>query len=340
MIQHTKKMKNLIYVLLLFLNLSCKSNTEKSEKNNSVSKVIDTDTVEKDESPKSVLINGESYKFYRSYYLQADANDIPEISQDKVVEKFRDMKVELSKDIISIDGIESNYTIEKMDSRNFFMTKYQYNYYVKAFKNGFDIDIINNVNYLQLDLSNNSKSPFKDYFLDAGTTIFINDCLFLNFKRYIICFKKEDKKKVSDKKSCGLPFDFEKVKICSQNCNQIYPQYTSMELPNIAKITVELTQYEPDIIYLLNNGNLKFQTFIVQYSGDAISQTLINIKDGKLISSQNIGYEMDGEDESYQSFIIDTKLNIDIIDINYKTKLRKVLNSFKINSDGKIIKIK
>ncbi len=141
-------------------------------------------------------------------------------------------------------------------------------------------------------------------------------------------------------KIINLPFDFENLKNCSQNCSQIYPQYTSEELPNIAKIAFEITQYEPEIIYLLNNGNLKFQTYIVQYSGDAISQTLINIKNDKAVSSEDIGYELGAEDESYLSFIINEKLNIDIIDINYKTKLKKVLNTFKINSEGKIIKIK
>jgi len=143
--------------------------------------------------------------------------------------------------------------------------------------------------------------------------------------------------KVTDEKSIDLPLDFENLKNCSQNCIQIYPKYTSTELPRVAKIAFEITQYEPEIIYSINNGNLNFQTYIVQYSGDAISQTLINIKNGKLISSKEIGYDLGGEDESYQSFIINDKLIIEIIDINYKTKLRKVINTFKINFDGKII---
>jgi hypothetical protein len=146
--------------------------------------------------------------------------------------------------------------------------------------------------------------------------------------------------KRADDKSVNLPLDFENLKNCSQNCSQIYPKYISSELPNVAKIALEITQYEPEIIYLLNNGDLNFQSYVVQYSGDAISQTLINIKNNKLISSQEIGYELGAEDESYQSFVISQKLDIDIIDINYKTKLRKVLNTFKINSEGKIIKIK
>jgi len=146
--------------------------------------------------------------------------------------------------------------------------------------------------------------------------------------------------KVIDDKIVNLPLDFENLKKCSQNCSQIYLKYTSTEMPNVAKIALEITQYEPEIIYLLNNGNLNFQTYIVQYSGDAISQTLLNIKNNKLVSSQEIGYELGAEDDSYQSFVINEKLDIDIIDIDYKTKLKKVLSTFKINSEGKIIKVK
>lgn len=152
--------------------------------------------------------------------------------------------------------------------------------------------------------------------------------------------KPKELLKVSDNKIVKLPLDFEKLKNCSQNCNQIYPKYTSADLPNVSKIAMEITQYEPEVIYMLDNGTLDFQTYIVQYSGDAISQTLINVKNEKLISSEDIGYELGGEDESFQSFVINEKLEINIIDINYKTKLRKVLNTFKINSEGKIIKIK
>lgn len=152
--------------------------------------------------------------------------------------------------------------------------------------------------------------------------------------------KPKDLLKVSDNKVVKLPLDFEKLKNCNQNCNQKYPKYNSADLPNVAKIAMEITQYEPEVIYMLDNGSLDFQTYIVQYSGDAISQTLINVKSEKLISSEDIGYELGGEDESFQSFEINEKLEINIIDINYKTKLRKVLNTFKINSEGKIIKIK
>lgn len=126
----------------------------------------------------------------------------------------------------------------------------------------------------------------------------------------------------------------------NQNCNQTYPKYNSADLPNVAKIAMEITQYEPEVIYMLDNGSLDFQTYIVQYSGDAISQTLINVKNDKLISKEDIGYELGGEDESFQSFVINEKLEINIIDINYKTKFKKTLKIFKINSEGKIIKIR
>lgn len=152
--------------------------------------------------------------------------------------------------------------------------------------------------------------------------------------------KPKELLKVSDGKTIKLPLDFEKLKNCNQNCNQTYPKYNSADLPNVAEIAMEITQYEPEVIYMLDNGSLDFQTYIVQYSGDAISQTLMNVKNDKLISKEDIGYELGGEDESFKSFVINEKLEINIIDIKYKTKLKKVLNTFKINSEGEIIKVK
>jgi hypothetical protein len=48
--------------------------------------------------------------------------------------------------------------------------------------------------------------------------------------------------KVIDDKIVNLPLDFENLKKCSQNCSQIYLKYTSTEMPNVAKIALEITQ--------------------------------------------------------------------------------------------------
>lgn len=311
--------KNVLIGLIFIISLSCKNNKDEIvNKKNVISEYNDSLVVEAKDQKKDDLksILGK-WTWQSEDKSQQFTIDFIKFSNDSVYAKYcavynngDKLDCDFDETINNIKGIVENGKVFKVKFNSFFNAK-----------NGLaEITIIDN-SELKWKIT---KDPKGEFYAPS-------EC--------ILKPKKNLEVKNNDK-IINLPFDFENLKNCSQNCSQIYPRYTSKELPNIAKIAFEITQYEPEIIYLLNNGNLKFQTYIVQYSGDAISQTLINIKNDKAISSQNIGYELGAEDESYQSFIINEKLNIDIIDINYKTKLKKVLNTFKINSEGKIIKIK
>lgn len=145
--------------------------------------------------------------------------------------------------------------------------------------------------------------------------------------------------KTDETNQISLPFDLEDLKKC-EDCGKNYPHYKSNELQNIAKIAIEVTQYNPDKIYSIKNGNQEFQTYVIQYSGDAISQTLINVKNNQLIASQSIGYELGGEEESYQTFLINKDLSINIYDVNYNSKSKKILTIFQIKKDGSVVKVK
>jgi hypothetical protein len=311
--------KNVLIGLIFIISLSCKNNKDEIvNKKNVISEYNDSLVVEAKDQKKDDLksILGK-WTWQSEDKSQQFTIDFIKFSNDSVYAKYcavynngDKLDCDFDETINNIKGIVENGKVFKVKFNSFFNAK-----------NGLaEITIIDN-SELKWKIT---KDPKGEFYAPS-------EC--------ILKPKKNLEAKNNDK-IINLPFDFENLKNCSQNCYQIYPRYTSKELPNIAKIAFDITQYEPEIIYLLNNGNLKFQTYIVQYSGDAISQTLINIKNDKAISSENIGYELGAEDESYQSFIINEKLNIDIIDINYKTKLKKVLNTFKINSEGKIIKIK
>jgi hypothetical protein len=311
--------KNVLIGLIFIISLSCKNNKDEIvNKKNVISEYNDSLVVEAKDQKKDDLksILGK-WTWQSDDKSQQFTIDFIKLSNDSVYAKYcavynngDKLDCDFDETINNIKGIVKNRKVFKVKFNRFFNAK-----------NGL----------AEITIIDNSELKWKIIKDPKGEFYAPSEC--------ILKPKKNLEVKNNDK-IINLPFDFENLKNCSQNCSQIYPRYTSKELPNIAKIAFEITQYEPEIIYLLNNGNLKFQTYIVQYSGDAISQTLINIKNDKAISSENIGYELGAEDESYQSFIINEKLNIDIIDINYKTKLKKVLNTFKINSEGKIIKIK
>lgn len=141
----------------------------------------------------------------------------------------------------------------------------------------------------------------------------------------------------------NLPFDFEeKNKLANQDeikFRELYPTLKDDKFENIKKIIFSNNEDNPDDIFQINNGGLNFETYVYCTYGDSDSQTLINVKNGKIISEVSIGYAMP-ENETYQSFIINRDLSIVVNDINYNTRVKKVLEKYQIKNDGSIIKIK
>ncbi|WP_426484812.1 hypothetical protein [Flavobacterium sp. 2] len=344
MILNTKSLKVLIYILILFVNISCKTNDEKIDKNITISEDVNKVADNNNLKSEDTSFKGESYVFYKAYYFQANANDIPEFSENQIISKFKKINIKLSKDTISIDNVKSYYSIEKKNSRKFFTKEYLYAYYVDAFKNGFNIDVKDTVSYINLDIENNDKSPFVDYFLEAGDAVFMNSCLFLNFGRYIICFKSDQNKVELDNNYCGLPFDLEqKDKLANSNkekFSKVYPKLKDDKFLEIKKIISESSEGDnADEIFQINNGGLAFDSFLYCIYGDSDSQTLINIKNDKIIAKEAIGYAMP-ENETYQSFVINKDLTIDVYDINYNSLSKKFLERHQIKQDGSIVKIR
>lgn len=344
MILNTRSLKKIIYILILLINISCKTNDEKADKNISTSE--DVNNVAESNSLKSenTSFKGESYTFYKAYYFQANANDTPEIQEDEIVKRFKKLDIKLSKDTISINNVKSYYNIEKKNSRKFFGKEYLYAYYLDAFKKGFNVDIKDTVSYVNLDIENNDKSPFVDYFFEAGDAVFMNNCLFLNFGRYIICFKNDQAKAESDNKYCELPFDLEqKDKLANSNkdsYSKAYPKLIDSKLLEIKKIISEVSDGDnADEIFQINNGGLPFDSFVYCTYGDSDSQTLINVKNNKIIGKEAIGYAMP-DNETYQSFVINKDLTIDVYDVNYNSRSKKILERHQIKQDGSIVKIK
>lgn len=148
---------------------------------------------------------------------------------------------------------------------------------------------------------------------------------------------KKNKIPNTNKKN-SLPFDFEEYK--NSNDQSIYKAYNSNELPKINElINSELNEY-PISIYIIDNENLSFQTYIIETNGDSVSQILINIKDGKILASKSIGYELGGEEvNSYNTFIINKDLSIITYEVNNHTKLKKTIAKLQIKQDGSIVGI-
>ncbi len=141
-----------------------------------------------------------------------------------------------------------------------------------------------------------------------------------------------------------LPFDLEqKDKLANSNkdnYSKVYPKLKDSKLLEIKKIISESSDGDnADEIFQINNGGLAFDSFVYCTYGDSDSQTLINVKDNKIIAKEAVGYAMP-DNETYQSFVINKDLTIDVYDVNYNSRSKKILERHQIKQDGSIVKIK
>ncbi|WP_421497718.1 hypothetical protein V8245_12895 [Flavobacterium columnare] len=148
---------------------------------------------------------------------------------------------------------------------------------------------------------------------------------------------------ISASEMVNLPFNFEEMtKLCGNNekkCKEKYPFLEGNELENVKKLISGNSEDSPDKIFKINNGNLDFKNYIYCTYGDSDSQTLISVRNDKIISSASIGYAMP-ENESYQSFVFEKDLSIVVYDIKYNTLTKKILEKYQVKKDGTILKTK
>ncbi|WP_309609198.1 hypothetical protein [Flavobacterium sp.] len=147
--------------------------------------------------------------------------------------------------------------------------------------------------------------------------------------------KKEasEVKEVATNKRNSLPFDFDKYNNVKDKSG--YEVYSSDELSEIAKIINDQVNEFPARIFLIDNGNLPFETYVIETDGDSITQILVNIKDSKVLSNEIIGYESDNNN----TFIINRDLSVNMYKIDINNNSKSVTKTLQIKKDGNIVKI-
>jgi hypothetical protein len=346
MIQNIKKIKFFIISLIVFfISSSCKE--EGNEANAQL--VVEDGSVLEVVSDGVLDSNYQGYEFYTTYFQSGGETDLPEVSEEEIVEKFRKVKLLMSKDTIAINDVKSYYNIEQLDSKKFFGKEYLYKYNISLYKNFFNVDLKNKVTFLSLDINNNDISPFVDYFLEAGDAVYENDCLFLNYKRYVICFRKVDKTKVYDKKLSQLPFDFERVyRLCQRDnrsmyenlCNNEYPINTFKSNSDLfEKIKIKLGKKIPLYYYDLNINSEKNKVIVVVTEAEEESygdQFVLSLKGNEII--QVLSNDSDDFFHS-RNFNVNKDLTINFFENNGLHPKDKIVYNYKINPDGTFKKI-
>lgn len=353
MIRHINKIKLVTFIFFSLINISCKNNLGENGKTEKINFPTENVNLKMSEIPiikDETNSDKDNYVFYNAYFQSGGETDLPEISEEEVIRKFKIMKILLSKNTIFLNSSESSFTIDNKDSKKFFGKKYIYDYNVNLYKNIFSIDLSKIVSYLNLDVENNDVSPFKDYFLEAGDAIYMNNCIFLNYKRYVICFKKDDKNKIWDKKYCELPFDYERLyRSCqrdsregySQLCNNEYPIFYFKNDNSLKSLINEKIKNKKLLFYYnlkTNLNNIRTIVAVCEHEEESFGdQYIINLKNNNTVSILN-----DEKNDFFHSmnFVIDKNLDIIFYENNGIHPKEKIVNTYKINSEGDFIKIK
>jgi hypothetical protein len=346
--------KNNLYssflLVILSILFSCK---EKSDVNSS-HKPFDTINVNSKElkisNKRSAKKN--EWNFYSAYYQRANENDKPEIYEEEVINKFKDITVVLTVDSIWIENNVASYKTETMDSKQYYVRSYEYENYVEAFKNGYGIDIKNKVSCLRINYDKYIQAPFFDYFKEGGSTVFMDSCLFLNYKGYLVCYKKNNPNKIYDKKYCDLPFDLEKEnRLCQIDlrnryatlCANEYPIFYFKDNKQLEEIVVnETKQPNPSYYFNVKNNLDNINTIVAVYPAEVSDESygdekyIMNIKDNNVISS----IKDEANLINYKYFIIKKDLSIVFYDTNGLHPKEKIFKIFQMNIDGTFTLIK
>lgn len=171
-------------ILFLITITSCKK-----EVNNIINKNKETnDTLLTNKEEKKVEIEIKDNKTtFKLIDVKQISNNKP---IDSIISRLKSIKIEIKDNIITLNNYKAKFTTDKSDSKKFFSQNYIYKFYTDYLYKNYNIDIKNQVNYVEIGYEDSQKYPFKDFFLEGGVTVFEKDYLILQYSDYLIVFKK------------------------------------------------------------------------------------------------------------------------------------------------------
>ena len=299
-------MRSIKYLLILLLLTNCKNNNEKKFDSETI-KIVENTTIESDE------ITQTSIDGVWEWVYNPNNEDLPDMVFTLNVEKVKNNefvaqycavaqkgnRIDCSTDVeYNVRGVIVNNKVEA-SFYSFFDSKK-----VKG-----KVELLIENNNLKWNII---KEPNSEYYVPK-------EC---------ILFKKTGKKTQNSKElnqSNSLPFNF------ADRNNENYKVYTDKDLPEINEIINTQINEFPMSIFIIDNGNMPFQTYIIETDGDSVTQILVNIENNKVISHEIIGYESDYE----YTFIMNKSLTVDMYKVN-KDESRLLIKKIQINKDGTI----
>ncbi len=321
--------------ILAFLIFGCKS----SDDQNSNTEQTQGHTAGK-------ISKKEEFTFRSSYFQQTGDTDIPEVSEQTVREKFKDLSIRLSTDSIYINDLGLAIEREKIKTNSFFGRKYERDYYKSAFQLAYDEELGSEMEVIFVDFQGDQSSEFWSCFFEGGYAIVMDGNLYLNYKRYLVQYSSEPLKKASQ---CELPFDMWKAwKFCEYTdrtvncdvCDSEFPLY-SLKKDEKLKSSIEQSMDGRTIknVYEMNTKKSNLHLFVV--SAEPIEEStgdyFIIIQNNKNeFTSLN-----DENDEFLHSyfFTISSSLKVTFYENTGYIPKQKVNSEFQIQANGTYSKL-
>lgn len=358
-----KIIRTLTLIFLLFLNTSCKSEGE-NNKNEVLTKTTEkiqpkdsSDNTELEESDEG--IDGDIYEFYNCYYFRQNDNDIPNINESQVYEHYKNSKIKIGKEKISINNKTYKYTVETTEALKLFRHKYEAEAFIKSFKYAFDTDLTKkSVEYYWIDPGESLGIELQDIVYEGYKIIKYKDLIFLKkYEGYMICYKKRDKSISKNLETCKLPFYTGRAKqYCNENRDDMYKflceEYPIHIIEKDKKLKTELEKYIPNknlqYYYKLETGINDIKTLVVvtehqeESTGDLFLITLKNDKVVSLLEDTSKIFLDSDSNNFFHSFNFEVlpDLSIIIYEDNQMKPKNKIISRYKINTNGTFSKVK
>lgn len=303
----------IFYLVNLFLLISCKEKESKnnySSKSNSneITSIINDENIEADQKNIIGTWNWRSDDKSQEFTIK-----IKKVSNDSIFGQYCAVSNNGNKldcdfdDINNIKGLIIGNKIQ-----------ITFNSFFGAKNGSAEITIFDK--YIEWKVT---KSPKGEYYAPQSATL----------------YRKEDKESqlnnaingVNYKKN-RLPFDFKKYN--DANDRGAYIIYSSDEFPELTKIINDQINEFPIVFFIIDNGGMSFETYVIETDGDSTTQILVNISNNKVVGSEIVGYQSD----SSNTFIINKDLAVSMYKINESNNSMELTGTLQIKKDGSIVK--
>jgi hypothetical protein len=221
-------------------------------------------------------------------------------TKEEIIDEFKNTKIEIS---------DTSFTVENLCSFELYTRKttplgyWKSQHTVDLFREELSKKNIalneNIITYKSLYPEKACENPASDYFITDSTLVF-------SYYGYLVMFQSEHKRCLSNKEletSCFLKTKITELPITKEKIDGQIWNKLDCSISNLSSKDYIRLPSKNDILIFI----------IVNFEGDDAFYTLITMKDGKIITQENIGYAEDLEDTNSGRIVVEFEIDEECI---------------------------